>query len=380
MARTVTWSELRTLAEFEAENGCAVSVYLDLDPSVAPTAADAATRLNSLLDEGAKSDRASRDKLTHVERQALHDDFDRIRSYYTEEFTRNGARGLAVFAAALDNVWRALPLAESVTDAVRVAPELYVAPLVPLTGRGEGAFVVAVSRERGEIFQLRSGRLEPVADLSDEQPGRHDQGGWSQARYQRHIDALAQEHLREVAARLDALVRRSHHSQVVAVATDDSWAEFSPILSSEVNAALAGRATAEAHASNAQLLAAAAPVLERWRDDREASILEQWREEAGRDGRASSGWERTFEAASDARVELLLFQAGVNRSAWRCPACGRLAAHGGKCPLDATTLEERGDGLDLLIHQTLVHGGSVWTVQHAHDLEPVEGIGAVLRF
>ena len=39
MARTVTWDELRDLAGFEAENGFAISVYLDLDPSLVPTRA-----------------------------------------------------------------------------------------------------------------------------------------------------------------------------------------------------------------------------------------------------------------------------------------------------------------------------------------------------
>jgi hypothetical protein len=43
-------------------------------------------------------------------------------------------------------------------------------------------------------------------------------------------------------------------------------------------------------------------------------------------------------------------------------------------------MERRTEGLDLAVHQTLAHGGSVWAVQHHQDLEPVEGIGALLRF
>ena len=54
MAGTVTWERLRELAAFRAESGCAISLYLNLDPSVAPTAGDAATRINSLLAEGEK--------------------------------------------------------------------------------------------------------------------------------------------------------------------------------------------------------------------------------------------------------------------------------------------------------------------------------------
>ena len=55
MAETVTWDGLRELAEFRAEKGCAISLYLDLDPSIAPTAGDADARVSSLLDEGERS-------------------------------------------------------------------------------------------------------------------------------------------------------------------------------------------------------------------------------------------------------------------------------------------------------------------------------------
>ena len=34
MAETVTWDVLRELAEFRAEKGCAISLYVDLDPSI----------------------------------------------------------------------------------------------------------------------------------------------------------------------------------------------------------------------------------------------------------------------------------------------------------------------------------------------------------
>ena len=49
---TVNLDGLRELASFRAENGCAISIYLDLDPSIVPTAGDTATRVRSLLDAG----------------------------------------------------------------------------------------------------------------------------------------------------------------------------------------------------------------------------------------------------------------------------------------------------------------------------------------
>src|SRR5919109_703640 len=380
MARTITWDELRDLAAFEAAKGCAVSLYLDLDPSVTPTAGDAGTRLRSLLDEAARGDGANRRELTHDQRRGLQADFDRIRDFYEREFTREGARGLAIFAAGLDNVWRSLDLTEQVPDHVSVGRTLYLAPLVPLVGRGEGALVVVVGRERGEVYRLRGGRLEEVVDHHDDQPRRHDQGGWSQARYQRHVDKLAEDHLRTVADDLDRLVRSLRGPRVVVVAAEDTRAEFADLLSPEAKNAIVGWAQAKAHASPTELLAHAAPVLEAWRDQREREAIERWREEAGRNGRAPAGWEATLEAASDGRVDLLLFQERAERPAYQCPACGRVAAEAGKCPIDGTTLEEERAGLDLAVHQTLVHGGTVWAVPHHQDLEPVEGIGALLRY
>ena len=40
MARAITWDELRQLAAFEAEKGCAISLYLALDPAAATGAGD----------------------------------------------------------------------------------------------------------------------------------------------------------------------------------------------------------------------------------------------------------------------------------------------------------------------------------------------------
>ena len=50
------------------------------------------------------------------------------------------------------------------------------------------------------------------------------------------------------------------------------------------------------------------------------------------------------------------------------------------CPLDGTEIDRRTNGPDLAVHQTLVHGGAVRALRTRQDLDPVEGIGALLRF
>ena len=378
MAATVTWEELRDLATFRAARGCAISVYLDLDPSDSPTPVAVDSRINALLDEVEKW--PGRGGLDHGQKEGLDADLERLRDYFESEFSRDGAHGFALFCAGLDGFWMPLPLSEHVPDLVKVGKTFHLAPLVPLVGSGDGVIVAAVGRERGDLYRLTDGRLEEFEELFDEQPGRHDQGGWSQARYQRHIEKLVEDHLKDVAQLLERAVRRRRGTRIVLVVSEETRSALEGELSHDVQSAVIGWTTAEAHAGASELLEAAKPVLGKWRAQEETAVAERWQEEAGRNGRAAAGWEKTLEAASDGRVELLLVQEGADHPAWQCPKCGRLSAQAGECPLDGTPMEESQNGADLAVHQTLAHGGKVRELQERHDLEPVEGIGALLRY
>ncbi len=380
VAATITWDQLRELAEFRADKGCAVSLYLSLDPSEAPTAADVETRQNSLLSTAERLLDDRKGSLSRDQREALKGDLERIARWFEDGFERDRLRGVAVFAATLDNFWSTFALPDPVADEVKIAGELYLAPLARLAGRADGLLVAAVGRERGEVFQLRSGQLVEIADDTEEVPGQHDQGGQSQGRYVRHIDEIVERHWRRVADTLEGCVRKLRGARVVLVGAEDMRSDFEEILSNEVKNCLVGWASAEAHADATQLLEAAWPLLEKWWSKREEELLDRWREEAGKNGRATTGWAQTLEAASDARVELLLVQDGADEPAYQCPACGRAQMKNGSCPLDGTTLEQRDGAFDLAVHQTLAHGGTVQVIRERRDLEPVGGVGALLRY
>ena len=381
MAGTITWEQLRELAAFRAKVGCAVSLYVGLDPSTVPTAGDLASHTRSLLAHAERQLDEQRATLSHDERKALGRDLERIEAWFGGEFSREGVRGVAVFSAELDDLFLPLLLPWPVADEARIAKQLYLAPLVRLVGSGDGALVAYVGRERGDVYRLRAGQLIPLADESADVPGRHDQGGWSQARYGRHIETIVDRHLRDVADALDRSVRRLRRVRVVLAGPEETRSGFEGLLAPETRAALVGWVAAEAHVDAPRLLDAARPLLEEWRAGRGEELLARWREEAARNGRAATGWEETLQAASDGRIELLLVQDGADRPAYVCPECGRAQATNGSCPLDGTTLQEADTGLDLAVHQTLTHGGTVEVIGEEHrDLEPVGGVAALLRF
>lgn len=377
MADAVTWETLRELAGFRSETGCAFSLYLDLDPSTTPTAADAETRFRSLLDRAGKEAGNGGGEHSHAEKVALRQDLERIQEWWESEFDRDGALGFAVFASSTDSLWRVLALPGTVRDAVQLGRELRVAPLLALADGSDGLFVAAVNRERGEVYRLRAGKLVEVADRSDEVPGRHDQGGWSQARFQRHIEKLIAEHLKAVSGEIEKRMRRVSGPQLVIVCPEDLRGEIEDMLSADVREAVVGWASAEAHASPEQLLEIARPFFAHADAARIQEAVERWREERGRGGRAAAGWNETLAAASDGRVEVLLFDERDGASAYECPKCGRAEAAAGSCPLDGTHLEPA-DAAELAIHHTLAHGGTVVNVP-AGELERA-GVGALLRF
>jgi peptide chain release factor subunit 1 len=380
MATVVTEGLIRELAGFRAANGCAVSIYVDFDSSSVPTIPAEHTKLNSAIDQAHKGSEELSASRGRDCKMALRADFERLRAWAHNEFDRDGARALAIYSSSADGLFRVVPLVDSVAEGFEVGPQLWLAPLVAQQGRGEGAIVAVISRERGVVYRLRGGRLEEIVDESEEVPGQHDQGGWSQARYQRHIENIVQRHLKTVGEQIDRRVRGSGRLHMVVVAPEELRSEIESELSREAKESIVGWTTAEAHAGPDELLAHVRPLLDEADARDEAQVLARWEELRGRGERFAAGWAETLEAASDARIETLLLEDGATHKAWQCPNDGRAQIVPGNCPLDDTPMEEREDGGDVAVHLTLASGGTIVRPGAGALGGDAEGIGAILRF
>lgn len=375
MATAVTTNTLRELAGFRAANGCALSIYLDLDRSSTPTTPAVETKFNATIsnvEKAAEAVAGGRDC-----RLALRGDIERLRAWWDDEFDADGVRALALFASSADGLFRPVPLAEPCPESTHIGPSLHLTPLVGLL-RDEGALVAFVTRERGKIYRFRDGGLDEVDDEWEDQPGQHDQGGWSQARYQRHIEHLVQQHFKTVGETIDGHTR-ANRPRIVMVVPEEMRGDVEATLSHDARNAIVGWTTAEAHAGPAKVIEVVRPLLDQARARDEAALLGRFQELRGRGERSAAGWKQVLDAASDGRIDHLLVAEGPLTRAWECPRCGRASADGGDCPLDGTKLEKRDDAVDLALHRTLAHGGSVVRVG-AGALGEGNPIGALLRF
>ena len=84
----------------------------------------------------------------------------------------------------------------------------FIEPLAGLAAP-ERWCVLLVSRRSSRLFCGTREKLEEVEDVRDDVHGRHHQGGWSQARFQRSIEREADDHIRTTAEVLFEHLQRS---------------------------------------------------------------------------------------------------------------------------------------------------------------------------
>jgi peptide chain release factor subunit 1 len=369
-----------SLATHRSSEPSAISCYVDLDPSTIPTASGLASHITSIGD-GLKrtATRMSRGE-THAHAKHLRHDAERIASYLETRLDRTGARGLALYVAGEAGVWEEARLPERVDDAVHVGRTFVLAPLVAILEHDREVLVVAVDRDRGTLWRLRQGQVSTVEDLSRHGHGQHDQGGWSQARYQRSIENDALEHMRRVAGATSHRIRPGSGTLLVVACPEEHRNVFDGMLAPHARDAVLGFIEFEKQDDAEKLRPRAERLLEaHLRAEREL-LVERWREEAGHEGgRAATTWEEVLAAAWDGRIEEVVLD-GRSKPAYECSTCGRGYTRPGRCDLDSAMLEEAlGGALELALRGTLLHGGTI-RFASSEGLPETDGALALLRY
>jgi peptide subunit release factor 1 (eRF1) len=363
---------LRRLAELRADEGKVVSIYLNLDPTEFASAAARSTAINSLLDEAGRAARS--------EEPRVREEVDRLR-----EALRNmdfgGAHGLAVFASGED-LLEVIKLPRSVDNAVVIDEAPYIEPLVEVQSEARYG-VVLVNRQTARIFRGSRDRLDEVARVDDEVHRRHDQGGWSQARYQRSVDKEAYDHLKRACDELLRLHKRRPFEALFVGAPEAVYSDFCERLHPYLSERVAGRIDVDVEHTNVDdVQNAAEATISAYERKLEKEALDRLEQGMGSGGRAAAGLEDTLAALNEQRVEVLLLQENFDAAGVCCPQCGWLGPSGvDACPADGTQTVARDDITDLAVRRAITQSAQVVRVSDDDDrLEELGSIAAVLRF
>jgi peptide chain release factor subunit 1 len=376
--QTIDVDTLRRLSAVRPDGAKVLSLYINLDPAEFATPPARDTQLSSLLDEADRRIRHA--ELEHGERRALNDDLERLRGFLRRDLPAEGARGLAVFCSGPADLFEVVKLPERVDSAVAIDRGPWVEPLAGIADR-EKLSVLLVNRRHARILRGTSRGLEEVEVVHDDVHGQHDQGGWSQLRYQRGIDEEVADHLRNAASALYTSFKRDRFDRLLIGAPEELVGSMEQTLHPELRARLGGRIAVDVeHSTPDQVLSAAAERLHEAVRDREREALARLTEGVGRGDGAAAGLADVLAALNERRVEILLYAEGFRAPGVACPRDGWLGTDGTECPVDGTPLERRDNIVEDAVEAALLQSAEALVVRHHEDLGPLGNIGAVLRF
>lgn len=362
---------LRALAEWRSNQAPVASFYLNVDGRRFPRKQDYEVRAEELCHRL----RQEAADLPRDHRRSVERDAERFLAF-VRELERGSTRGVALFSASADGLWEEVLVPRPLSDLVTVAPQPYLLPLEALLETYESFCTVLVDREKARVFFASVGRIEEETDVFDEVPGQHDQGGWSQARFQRHIEVHVQDHLRRVADLLLRYSERRPFDHLIIAGPEELLPHFERELHDYLRRRIAARVTLPMAATVDEVLERSLQVEEELEARREREILEQVRAQAAAGQSAVLGLEAVLEALNRGRVGTLVVPFGLTREGVRCPRCGWLDVRGELCAGCRAKVETVPDVVDAAVATALRQGARVETLRHVDDAEA----GALLRF
>ena len=209
--------------------------------------------------------------------------------------------------------------------------------------------------------------------------GWHDQGGWSQARYQRGILKETRDHVKHAADELFNHFKRGTVQRVVIGTHDEMRGEIESHLHNYLKERIVGWIDVDVRAAPAEVAKQVAGVIEEDEKQREREALDRLQSEVGRNARGAAGLADVLAALSERRVETLLIQEGFHAEGYSSPSSDFLSTEPGSSPA-GEELQKRDDVLEPAVESALAQSAEIMLVRHHSDLEPLGSIGALLRF
>src|SRR5215210_4826099 len=244
------------------------------------------------------------------ERESFERDVERINEYLRDEL-RPETNGVAVFACAgADDFFQAVQTIAPIENHrlyIYNQPHLY--PLARLEGQYPRYAVLVADTNRARLFVFGRGKALSSDDIQNVKTRGAKVGGWSQMRYQRHLEQYHLQHAKEVAEQLERLVREENVEHVI-LAGDEV---IIPLLKAEFPKAVADKVvdvlSLDINAPEHEVLAESMEAMREHDAQTDAEKVERLLNDYRAGGLAVVGSTDTLEALAMGQVEELVITA-----------------------------------------------------------------------
>jgi len=326
------------------------------------------------------------------EREMLERDLERI-TRYLENDLQPSANGIAIFACDAGELFEAVQLDAPIDEHwlyIGDQPHLY--PLARLVSKYPRYAVVLADTVRTRIVVVAHGSVTSDVPIEGVKTRRTSQGGWSQARYQRHIENYHLQHVKDVVETLEKIVMREGLDRIV-IAGDEVVV---PLLREQMSKPLAEKVVDEislaSDAPERDVIRATLATLQQAdaADDREKVDAAIGAYRAG--GLGVAGPDRTLLALTNGQVDELLITASLSSlgELRDSPAAQMAIANDASIKDAAVPATAAGEPAqaraetvrlsDELVTRAQQTGARVSFIEDPALLEPYGGVAATLRY
>jgi peptide subunit release factor 1 (eRF1) len=301
---------------------------------------------------------------------------------YMENDLQPGTRGVAIFSCPTEDVFIPLQLPVAVQPELSIGARPHLRQLAALRRRHPRVVLAMIDGKSARLFTVEFGKILSELDLTDpEMPRRHDQGGWSQANMQRHVQDHIDRHQKEVAEIVTRMTERNQFEYIILSGQERNLASFRSHLPKMVEAKVIGTLHLDIRSGEEEALAACRTIIEAQQLLELRDRLDDLEEAARSAGRGVIGIAPLVDAVNQRRLARLFVLEGASARGWRCSSCGTLGeAIPVGCPIcgEAVGTVELIEEFIAAAHRAdaevdFVPGGSAL-------LEEGGGVGALLRF
>ncbi|MBI4476953.1 MAG: hypothetical protein HY654_07250 [Acidobacteria bacterium] len=200
---------LDRLAAYQPGGFPFVSLYLNLQPD--PRGRD---HFDPFVRKELRA-RARTYPLRSPERESLERDIRKIGDFLGTRLGKS-ANGAAIFSCAADDLFEAAEFSAPIDRNqlyIQPYPQLY--PLARVMDQYPRYGVLLTDTNSAHVYVVGLAATERRMELDNTRLRRTMVGGWSQARYQRHVDNLYLRHAKDVAEALERVIRQESLQKVV---------------------------------------------------------------------------------------------------------------------------------------------------------------------
>jgi len=371
---------LRRLAETEHLELPILSVYLDVRPEA--TGQSPGRRVSFTV----LRDRLREIEATYWPRGADYDSFvadrDRIEAFLDDELDP-ATQGVALFACSAIGLWEVIQAGVPFRDSVAAGPRPDLFQLARLIDEHRTAVIAVVDSNTARLFVSRSGAIEERdgPDEGTESFRKREVGGWSQARYQRHIDKHIADFAATAAAEIERLVEREAADRLVLAGDEVAIGPLTDALSQAVRRKVTDVARIGIRATKDEIDAEVRPILDRFEGDEGSELADRVVGLVRGNGLAVAGVRATRSMLEAGAVDTLVMvglpgdppEQSAGHDARSLQDRDEIAEEAEDRPLD---LEARND----LVRLATLTAAAVEVVATHPALEHAGGVGALLRY